>query len=362
MAIDCNVKELRDGLSACLAATGRDGIKKNVHAIVERESIRLEATDNEICLAVTINATSDERHDLMLPVKRLLAILTESQGETVSIRVDDNDLLTVKVDRANYRLTSESARDFPPVAKFESDSFLRIPAALLRKAISKTIFSTDVESTRYALGGVLFEFAGNNLACVATDARRLAVMNVTGESIGGAEQQSKVIPVRLLRLLDKLPEGDVEIAVNGQSAFFRMNTFSCSGRLVEGRFPRYRDVIPRNNKTKITVQAGVIHSAVRQSLIVTNEENRGVDFKIANGSIHLLSASADVGSSEIQFPVEMTDGHEVTLTMDPKYVGDMLKVIPAEEVIQISVSDAETAALFTHGDSYQYVVMPLSRD
>ena len=106
----------------------------------------------------------------------------------------------------------------------------------------------------------------------------------------------------------------------------------------------------------------MIHSAVRQSLIVTSEENRGVDFKIADGVIRLLSASADIGSSEIQFPVEMTDGDEVTLTMDPKYVGDMLKVIPAEEVIQISVSDADTAALFTHGESYQYVVMPLSRD
>jgi DNA polymerase III subunit beta len=361
MAIECNVRELRDGLSACLAATGRDGIKKNVHAIVERESIRLEATDNEISLAVTISAVSDERCDVILPTKRLLAILSESNSESVSITLNDNDSLTVNVDRAKFRLSSESASEFPPVAVFDSKSFMRIPAATLRKAIHRTMFATDTESTRYALGGVLFEFDGENMCLAATDSRRLAVMNVVGEMVGDT-QESKVIPVRLLRLLEKLPEGDVDIAVTDKSAFFRTATYSCSGRLVEGRFPRYRDVIPRSNKTVITTQVGTMLSAIRKSLIVTSEESRGVDFKIGDGCIQLLSSSMDIGSSEISFPVEINSNDEITLTMDPKYIADMLKSIPPEETVEISIRDADTAALMTHGDSYRYIVMPLSRD
>jgi len=362
MAIECNVRELREALSACMAATGRDGIKKNVHAIVERESIRLEATDNEICLAVTIKAQSDERCDLMFPVKRLLAILSESQSENVSIVVGDKDLLIVKVDRANYRLTSEAAEEFPPVAKFESESYLRIHSLLVRKAVSRTIFATDAESTRYALGGVLFEFEGNTLTCIATDSRRLSVMQVTGELAIGNSPPTKVIPTRLLRLLDKLPEGTVDVAITDKSAFFRTDTFSCSGRLVEGRFPRYRDVIPKGNPVRITVQVGLMLSAMRQSLIVTDEQSRGVDFKIGDGSIQLLSASHGIGSSEISFPVEMKEAEEIIVTMDPKYIADMLKSVPAEDTIEISVRDGDTAVLFKHGDAYQYVVMPLSKD
>jgi DNA polymerase-3 subunit beta len=132
-------------------------------------------------------------------------------------------------------------------------------------------------------------------------------------------------------------------------------------RLVEGRFPKYRDVIPTKAERSIDLVVGPFYSAIRQAQIVTEEDSRGVDFKFASGLLTLTSKSADVGQSVIQLPISF-EGSELAILFDPRFIADFLRVLEPERNIRLELIDAESAAVFRTDDSYTYVVMPLSRD
>jgi DNA polymerase III subunit beta len=137
--------------------------------------------------------------------------------------------------------------------------------------------------------------------------------------------------------------------------------FWLSPRLVEGRFPKYQDVIPRDFNTSIELVASPLLSAVRQAMIVTNEESRGVDFTFADGTLTLTSVGQDVGSSKIQIPIGY-DGEPIVITFDPKFVQDFLRVLEPASPLTLNLIDGNSAAVFRAEENYTYVVMPLSRE
>ena len=142
-----------------------------------------------------------------------------------------------------------------------------------------------------------------------------------------------------------------------------MRTGACTvySRLVEGRFPRYRDFIPRTGSVNIPLPTAPFLAAVRQSQIVTDEESRGVDFLFSNSMLTLSSSANDVGESKIELPIEF-DHEDVKITFDPKYVSEFLRVLSPETLVDLQLTDAETAAVFRVEDSYTYVIMPLAQD
>ena len=133
-------------------------------------------------------------------------------------------------------------------------------------------------------------------------------------------------------------------------------------RLVEGRFPKWRNVFPRRENTqRIDVTVGPFFSAVRQAQIVTSEERRGVDFTFGHGKTVLSAQGAEYGESHVELPIAY-EGPEVVITLDPRYLGDFLRVLNPEAMLLLEVRDAESAAVFSTEDGYAYVVMPLARD
>jgi DNA polymerase-3 subunit beta len=133
-------------------------------------------------------------------------------------------------------------------------------------------------------------------------------------------------------------------------------------RLVEGRFPRWRDVFPqRTGATRIDVSVGPLLSAVKQAAIVTSEESRGVDFTFENGTLLLSGRAAEVGQSRIELPLAY-DGPALSISLDPRYVQEFLKVLDPDRTITLDLKDAESAAVCLTDDGYGYVIMPLARD
>ena len=133
-------------------------------------------------------------------------------------------------------------------------------------------------------------------------------------------------------------------------------------RLVEGRFPKWREVFPsRTDAVQIEVTVGPFYSALRQAAIVASEESRGIDFTFGNGTLVLAGSTAEVGQSRVELPIAY-DGEAITVTMDHRFVADFLKVLDSEKLVTIDIQDGESAALFTTDDGYGYVVMPLARE
>jgi DNA polymerase-3 subunit beta len=252
------------------------------------------------------------------------------------------------------------------VPDFGAEGYLVVTAADLRRAIRRTVFATDIESTRYALGGVLFEPGEEGMTLVATDGRRLACQRVACEREGNQSAEGQpVVPVKALKLLERnLQDEDppVHIAFQGNTAVLvRTERAVIYSRLVEGRFPRYRDVFPASVEVRIPLEVGLFASVVEQASIVTSDESRGVDFTFSEGVLKLASQAPDQGSSDIELPLSY-DGKAVEITFDPRYLSDALRTLAPEAKLTAELIDGKNAAVFRSEDDYTYVVMPLTRD
>jgi DNA polymerase-3 subunit beta len=155
---------------------------------------------------------------------------------------------------------------------------------------------------------------------------------------------------------------EVQLAVVQNKVLVRNPRVTIFAGLLEGRYPRWRDVFPqRPSSVKIDLSVGPVHSAVRQAAIVTSEESRGVDFTFGGGSLVLAGQTAEVGQSRIELPIAY-DGSPISITLDPRFVSDFLKVLEPEKSFTIDLQDSDAAAVCTTDDGYGYVIMPLARD
>lgn len=371
MKIVCDREKLLAAFqTAALFAPGRSPkeILTHVKLDVDKDGAAFSATDMEVGARLSIEGLDvDAPGSAVLPVAQFGAILRESTDE--KLRIDSTNKGTVvRGERSEFKLNAADPDEFPNVARFEEAKYHVISARLFREIIHRTEFATDMESSRYALGGVLFDLDENKITAVGTDGRRLAKMEGPAESVGGHKTGDTMTIVRTpsLRSIGRaISDADNEVHLAARASDVLIRTPRCTfySRLVEGRFPRWRDVFPqRRNAPRIDMQVGPLSQALRQASVVLSAESRGVDFTFAEGTLTLSGATAETGQSRVEMPVAYT-GPQIIVALDHRFVLEFLKVLSPEANITLEVENGETAVVFHADDSaYGYVVMPLSRD
>jgi DNA polymerase III subunit beta len=342
-------------------------ILQNVKLEITGDVATLMATDLEVGIRITVpGVTVETPGSAVLPIARFGPILRECTDEKLHLESDAQGTL-VRGDRSEWKLPGENPDEFPNVTAFKEEKFHELAARLFREIVRRTVFATDNESSRYALGGVLLEMEGDKIIAVGTDGRRLAKMEGPAHAVGGHQtaNQTTIVPTRAMNLLERAitdADGEVQLAARGNDILVRSPRFAIYSRLVEGRFPKWRDVFPRRSdvvKTELAV--GPFYAAVRQAAIATSEESRGVDFTFENGLAVLAGRAADVGQSRVELPIAYT-GPKITITLDPRFVSDFLRVLDPEKTFTLELKDSDSAAVCTTDDGYGYVIMPLARD
>ncbi len=356
-------------VSGVVPARSPKPILQNIKLVADPdEGSVLMATDLEVGIRHRVLGMKVESPgSVILPTQRIASILRTSDDVELYLEAD-GDRLLVRGRHAEFKLPSEDPDLYPEVPDFAATSYHEVAASDLRKLIRRTIFATDVESTRYALGGVLVELTDGSITMVGTDGRRLAKMSAPAEAKNGAAPPTghPVVPVKALKLIERnLADDDppVHLAIqSGAAVLVRTDRAVIYSRLVEGRFPRYQDVFPSHVEVKVHFpEVSPLRLAVEQASIVTSEESRGVDFLFGNGLLKLTSQAADVGSSHVDLPIAY-EGKPVEITFDPRYLTDALRTLDDAATITAELIDAKNAAVFKTGDDYTYVVMPLTRD
>lgn len=365
----------RDGLLSAFAmvsgivpARSPKPILQNVKLIAdEEEGSILMGTDLEVGIRHRVlGVRIEEPGAVILPTAQMGSILRTSGDEELDLSTEQDHLI-VRGQHSEFKLATEDASLFPEVPDFAATSYHILPAAELRKLIRRTMFATDLESARYALGGVLVELGPTSVAMVGTDGRRLARMttNATTENEPPPPTGTPVIPVKALKLIERnLVDDDllVHLAIQaGTAVLVQTESAVIYSRLVEGRFPRYQDVFPANVDVRVPLEAGSLRLAVEQASIVTNDDSRGVDFQFRSGVLKLSSQAADKGSSHVELPINY-EGKPVEITFDPRYLVDALKTLDDAAPLTAELIDAKNAAVFKTQDQYTYVVMPLTRE
>lgn len=371
MKITFNRKQLLNAISEAAAATPSRTPKDILKSVLLTGiGMRFEVigTDQEIGIraeistdAVIDNDSPNQNIETLLQPQRIRSILTELSDVNVTLHIEDSAVRVIG-SNAKFKITTEDAKEFPPVPEPNTANCYQVPTAVLAKAIKQTEFACDIESTRYALGGINVEVKGGQLILAATDSRRLSVVEVACESVGNPKDISKttVVPMKAWKAVSSACQHGaeyVQFVVEDNSVSFRIGGVAVYSRLVEGRFPRYRDVIPKGHNIKVGIPCGPFLSAIKQAQICLDSETRAVRMSFTNGVVRIDSKSSS-GESAVEFPCEYED-ENLTLSLDPKYVSDILRVLPAETILSCSMKTADDAVLFEDG-SLRYVVMPLA--
>jgi DNA polymerase III subunit beta len=342
-------------------------ILQNLKLEVAQESATLIGTDMDIGIRIDVPGfVVEQPGNVILPISRFGSILRENSDEKLSLQSDGRKTL-VRGDRSEFQLPSENPDEFPDVVAFEETKYHELPARFFREIVRRTVFATDNESSRYALSGVLIELSANGITAVATDGRRLARQEGPATSVGGHKsgETMTIIPTRAMQLIERAiadNEENILLAARENDVLVKSSRATIYTRLVEGRFPKWRDVFPRHDTSaKIELTVGPFYAAVRQAAIVTSEERRGVEFSFGEGKLALAGHGAEYGESHVELPIAY-DGEKRVVMLDPRFVNDFLRVLDAETNITVEIRDGETAVVCSTQDGYSYVIMPLARD
>jgi len=268
----------------------------------------------------------------------------------------------VRAGRGTWTLPVEDANEFPTWEPADLKAVCRLPADQFVRAARATVYATDTESSRYALGAVLLEVADGNPTWVATDGRRLACVET--ETDQAVDDRSVLVPSRVLAIVQSLShgEGSVQVEATAKEVVFSVNNVTVTGLLTEGRFPRWRDVVGELEGEPTVLSVHELLESVRSAAIVTTEDSKGVNFTFSGETLTLSAQSSAAGQSTVECPV-VSPGSAASTKLDPKFVADYLRNLSSDEEPHVDVfaKDRESRVLFRCGP-YTGVIMPLAKD
>lgn len=325
-----------------------------------KDSLTLMATDLEVTIRFEVTQVEIEQPgEAVVPADKFGEIVSKSTGETLALSLDDTALV-VKSETARFRVLGFPPADFPEVPAFEGEPDFTISAGLLQSMINRTIFATAKEHTRYAINGVLWEKSGKKLQLVATDGRRLA--KVAGPLLeSGGKDQSAIVPVKALGAIQRLlrePDEAVAVKFTETQILFHTDRASVTAQLVEGQFPKYQDVIPRDCNRKAEVATEELLRSLTQASILTSEESKGVRLAFAGEGLTMSAHSAEAGEASVQCKVDY-QGDPLDIGFNPQYLMEALKVV-GEATVTIEMQEATKPGLVKAGNDFLYVVMPVN--
>jgi DNA polymerase-3 subunit beta len=289
-------------------------------------NVMLSATNGEQAICVKVDCEGN-CSPFLVPVDRLLKIVGECSAPTVEIEVA-GDKLTVCIGRSEFRLQTMPVDEFPLPQSFKPVGQFMLSADVLHEHIAPALKCVDVQSTRYALGGVLLHVDTGKLSIVATDSRRLylgtAEIDVAGEF-------RALIPEKAASLLRHMT-GEVEVEVTDNAVRFTDERLAVETMQVGGKFPEYQKAIASSGQiTEFTLPASKLASSMRQAIIMTTTESMGVDVSVDGNKVTLSAKSSDVGQAKIEIELEHTVP-EGTARIDPRYMLDAICMCKDEPV------------------------------
>jgi DNA polymerase-3 subunit beta len=364
----------RDGLltacqlvGAAVAARTTRPVLANVKAVAHDDAITLMGTDTEVGVRYELRGAKVAREgSAILPPARLVSILRETADPEITLDAGDENTL-IRLSTGRYELPNSPPDEFPDVPTFDPGSrYHELTAGVLRTLIKRTAFAAEKkESTRWAVTGVLWEAEGEKARLVATDTKRLAWTEGPATVFGDADAkpQSHLIPLKAINLLERNLTDDgelVRVALKANEALFQTERALIHTKLVEGRFPPYKDIVPKSQKVKLAVSCPDLLARVRQAAIMTDDESKRVDFTFEAGKATLRARGPETGTSEVVMELPGFEGPEVEIAFDPQYLIEMLRATDGEPTAALEMTDGTKPAVFRIGDNYLYLVMPLS--
>jgi DNA polymerase III subunit beta len=367
MKLTITREQLQEGLvavAASIPAKTTLPILSNILLEATKDGIRLSGTDLDIAVSTTVSASVDQEGAITLPARKLVEIVRELPSAAIRLTASGEQRVTIECGRSRFRLLGLPREEFPafPSVKFEGG--WRTSSKELQKLISHVAFAASTEESRPILNGVLWELRPERMRMVATNGHRLARMDVPTTETQGASQADLIVPPKALDQIRRLFDTDetVEIARSENHLGFRTSSTQIFTRLIEGPYPNYEQVIPRENDKAATADKAALTAALRRMSIVASDQTHRIRMAFANGSCKLSVQTPDLGEAQEELNVSY-EGDPLEIGFNAAYLLEILKYIPTDEV-RMTFKAPERAATcepvgWDDPASYLALVMPL---
>ena len=349
--------------TSVLPRTTPKEILKGVLIQAGKDRLTIKATDmDSVSLSVTVQAEGKDSFEALPAASRMGAVLQEAGCETLSLGKRDDEL-SVTTDFAETVLKDlDNPGIYPNTVHADPESTITIEASKLYPALKRVVMYCSDQSARYALTGVKFEREEGKLILVATDGKWMGVEEIPCPSCT-ADTGCRVIPEKAIKLLlsaMKGDDGEVTIGFVGNNVSFAVDGVTLYARLVEGRYPTWREVFPKSHSVKLPLNAGTLLSVTRQAGVMTTDESKGVDYTFDNSLLTLVSCDPVAGKAEIKLPIAY-NGKRHHVCFDGQLMAGVLSQWGGDTEFEACFTEKNTVAEFRFPNDFRAVVVPLTR-
>ena len=338
-------------------------ILSNVLLRAEKDRVEFTATDLDVTIACSVEAKVKKPGATTVPVKKLFGITRELNGSEIDLEVDEKNICSVRCGASFYKIHGLGADEFPPLPKFKDEKKVSLSQETLKAMMRKTSFAVSSDESRYVLNGIFISLKDHKMTLVATDGRRLALVD---EEVDISEKSSGefIVPAKAVTELNRLMQdkGEVEIKFGENQASFALKDdkgFSVLliTKLIEGNYPNYRQVIPSETKERVPLVREEFLQALRRAEIMTSEKANSVKLTFGKNNLAITANSPEVGEARESLAVNYK-GKEMAIAFNPRYLIDALAALTEDEVFFELVDELSPGVIKINGP-FLYVVMPM---
>ncbi|MBI5642341.1 MAG: DNA polymerase III subunit beta [Deltaproteobacteria bacterium] len=325
--------------------------------------INIMATDLEVFIKDSSGADISETGSVTVNARKLFEIVKELPSDTIDVTSGKDDKLTIKAGKAKFNIMGLPSKDFPVFPAIDESKLETIESENLKDMIDKTSFAVSTDETRYNINGFLLEKDDSKIRMVATDGHRLAFIEKEDiKAVPAREKEGVLLPrkgvMEMRKLLDE-KEGNFQLGVTQKSAVMKKDNTVISVRLLEGEFPDYKKVIPKDNNKEVIADRILLLSSLKRVSILSSDKIKGVKFSFSKGKLVVSSSSPDIGEAVEEIDIQYGE-EDIEIAFNARYFIDMLEALE-EDQVRVELKDSLSPGILKPfgSEEYTYIIMPM---
>ena len=337
------------------------------HFLFELESsnLTITASDLETTMSTTIDVDSESKGKLAIPSKLLLDTLKTFPEQPLTFVVLENNIIEINSNHGKYALAYSDGEQFPKTIQLDNPSSTKLSSEVLLKAINNTLFAAGNDDLRPVMSGVFFQLSNNSLTFVATDAHKL--VKYTRSDFSASETAEFIMPKKPLNLLKAILNDnadEIEVEYNNSNAKFILDDTLIICRLIDGNYPNYEAVIPKENPNKLTVDRASFQNSVRRVSIFSSKTTHQIRLKMAGTELNISAEDLDFSNKADERLSCDYQGDDMQIGFNSRFLSEMLSNLTSSEVL-IEMSLPNRAGILTpidgtdEGEKITMLVMPV---
>jgi DNA polymerase III subunit beta len=324
--------------------------------------LTLQGTDLDVSLSTTCEAEIISEGAICIQAKKLFEIVRALPDADISIQQEVPSQVTLSCERSKFKILGQTKENFPEIAEYKA-SLASLPSSVFQTFVASTVFAVTNEESRYVLNGAKFELSSKGIRLVATDGHRLSFVE-KGGSFSDDVNIDTIIPKKTLVELLKLSSESEEVIEFGKDTghlFFKAGKRVLTSKLLNGQFPNYEMVLPKNNNNKFEIESDRLSAAVKRVALMADERSHTIKFEAGDDQLMITAYSSELGEAGETLPISY-NGEKITAGFNASYLNDFFNVTQGH-TLSLEMKDGNSQVLFRPvGEleyDFRYVVMPM---